>query len=162
MNINIKLNNRLFLIITHFVLVLGAISILWPFFWMISTAVKPTPEILRIPPQLIPSQLDWSHLTGVFRDVPMLRFFFNSILVASIGTIAILITSSLAGFIFAKYDFPGKKFLFFLILATLMVPVQLYMIPLYDIVLKFNLVNTYWGIIFPGIISSFGTFFLKQ
>lgn len=159
---NHKKQINAFAIIVHVILGLGVASILWPFIWMVSTAFKPAPEILLIPPKIIPSQIELSHLINVFRDVPMLRYFFNSIIVSSTGTFVILITASLAGFIFAKYTFPGKQFLFYLILTTLMVPFQLYMIPLFDLMHKLNWVNTYQGIIFPGIISSFGTFFLKQ
>jgi multiple sugar transport system permease protein len=140
----------------------GVLAILWPFVWMVSTAFKPTPEILLIPPKLIPSRIDLSHIIDAFQEVPMARYFLNSIITASVGTISILITSSLSGFIFAKYKFPLKNFLFYLILATLMVPFQFYMIPLFDLMQKLGWVNTYQGIIFPTIISSFGTFFLKQ
>jgi multiple sugar transport system permease protein len=155
-------NDKIFHILTHVILGLGVAAILWPFIWMISTAFKPTPEILLIPPQLIPSRIDFSHIIGAFRQVPMARYFLNSIITASVGTIVILITSSLCGFVFAKYNFPGKKILFYLILATLMVPFQFYMIPLFALMQQLNWVNTYQGIIFPAIISSFGIFFLKQ
>ena len=155
-------NNRLFIILIHIILGLGVAAILWPFIWMVSTAFKPTPEILLIPPKLIPSRIDFSHIINAFHQVPMARFFLNSLIVASIGTFFILITSSLTGFVFAKYNFPGKQFLFYLILATLMVPFQFYMIPLFSMMHQLGWVNTYQGIIFPGIISSFGTFFLKQ
>jgi multiple sugar transport system permease protein len=155
-------NDKLFIVATHVILGLGVAAIMWPFIWMVSTAFKPTPEILLIPPKLIPSRIDFSHMVRAFHEVPMARYFLNSLITASVGTAVILITSSLSGFIFAKYEFPGKKFLFYLILATLMVPFQFYMIPLFALMQKLNWVNTYQGIIFPGIISSFGIFFLKQ
>jgi multiple sugar transport system permease protein len=155
-------NDKIFHILTHVILGLGVAVILWPFIWMISTAFKPTPEILLIPPKLIPSRIDFSHIIGAFQQVPMARYFLNSMITASVGTTVILITSSLCGFVFAKYNFPGKRFLFYLILATLMVPFQFYMIPLFALMQQLNWVNTYQGIIFPAIISSFGIFFLKQ
>lgn len=162
MKISTTSNKNLYLIMTHMILGFGVLAILWPFVWMVSTAFKPTPEILLIPPKLIPSRIDFSHIIDAFQEVPMARYFLNSIITASVGTISILITSSLSGFIFAKYNFPLKNFLFYLILATLMVPFQFYMIPLFDLMQKLGWVNTYQGIIFPTIISSFGTFFLKQ
>jgi multiple sugar transport system permease protein len=155
-------NDRYFKILVHVLLMAGVVIMLWPFVWMVSTAIKPSQEVLLIPPRIIPSYWDWSHFRQVFSEIPMIRYFINSIIVAGIATGSILITSSLTGFIFAKYEFPAKNLLFYAILATLMVPFQFYMIPLYNLMIKLGWVNTYQGIIFPQIISSFGTFFLKQ
>ncbi len=153
---------KIFKVLVHLILMTGVITMIWPFIWMVSTAIKPAEEVLLIPPKIIPSYLDWSHFRDVFSEIPIMRYFLNSIIVAGVGTICILVTSSLTGFIFAKYDFPAKKILFYAILATLMVPFQFYMIPLYSLMIKLGWVNTYQGIIFPQIISSFGIFFLKQ
>ena len=154
--------DRLFKALVHLILMTGVIIMIWPFIWMVSTAIKPAAEVLLIPPKIIPSYLDWSHFRQVFSEIPIFRYFMNSIIVAGVGTVCILITSALTGFVFAKYDFPAKRVLFYAILATLMVPFQFYMIPLYSLMIKLGWVNTYQGIIFPQMISSFGTFFLKQ
>ena len=148
-------------LILNFVLISGGILMVLPFFWMLSTSFKPTEEILSWPPKLLPGRWTLEHYKGLF-EWPFERFFLNSLLVATLSTISILITSSLAGFVFAKHRFVGRNVIFFLFLATAMVPFQCFMVPFYITLVKLHLVNTYLGIVLPMLVMSYGIFFMRQ
>lgn len=143
-------------------LILGAICMLLPFFWMLATSFKPPEEVISWPPSFIPHHPTFMNYFEAFQAAPFHRFFFNSLTVSSISTISIILTSSLSGFIFAKYRFPGKNLIFLLILATSMVPFQSYMIPFYLMVNKLGWINTYQGLALPLLVMSFGIFFMRQ
>lgn len=146
----------------HGVLVLGGLSMVLPFLWMLATSFKPTTDILSWPPQFIPRRWTLAHYVGLFREWPFGRFFLNSLLVATVSTVSILVTSSLAGFVFAKYRFFGKETIFLLFLATAMIPFQCFLIPLYIMLVRLHLVNTYVGIVLPMLVMSYGIFFMRQ
>jgi multiple sugar transport system permease protein len=142
--------------------VLGAALMLLPLVWMVSTSLKPASEVLSWPPQLIPKSPTLDNYRGIFEAAPFGRYFFNSFLVSSLSTLAILATSTLAGFVFAKYSFPLKTLLFVLVLATAMVPFETYMLPLYLLMKDLEWINTYQGLVAPYVIMSFGIFFMRQ
>jgi multiple sugar transport system permease protein len=146
----------------HAVLILGSVLMLIPFLWMISTSFKPAPEILAWPPQLIPKNPTWMNYFSVFATIPILRYLFNSLLIASVSTIFVLATSMIAGYIFAKFHFPGRNILFILVLATAIVPLESYIVPFYLQMIDLKWVNTYQGIIAPFAIMSFGIFLMRQ
>ena len=160
--LNFRLEQRLSKIVTQLILAVSAVVIIFPFFWMISTSLKPDAEILRIPPTLLPIQWNRGFYRELLHDTVFLRFFLNSLIVASTGTVISTFNSLIAGFVFAKFRFRGRNVLFFLILVTIMVPFQCYMIPLYVLAVRASLVDTYAGLIFPIIVSSFGIFFMRQ
>ena len=160
--LSFRTEQRLSRIITHLVLVVASVVIIFPFFWMISTSLKPDAEILRVPPTLLPIQWNSGFYQELLQDTVFLRFFLNSLIVAATGTVISTFNSLIAGFVFAKFRFRGRNILFFLILVTIMVPFQCYMIPLYVLAVRFSLVDTYVGLIFPIIVSSFGIFFMRQ
>jgi multiple sugar transport system permease protein len=143
-------------------LVVSSIVIIFPFFWMIVTSLKSDPEIYRPRPTLVPEKVFFGNYAKLLADASFLRYYWNSIVVAVVGTALSTFSSMIAGFVFAKFRFPAKNFLFFLVLATLMVPFQCYMIPLYDMSVKLGLIDSYVGLIFPIVISSFGIFFIRQ
>lgn len=148
--------------IKHLVLLLGFVVMILPFIWMLSTSLKPADEVLSWPPQLFPKSWTLANYATVFATAPFVRFFINSMLVATISTLSVLLTSTLAGYIFAKFDFPFKKFLFLLILATAMVPLETYMIPLYQRMVQFRWINTFMGLVSPYLVMSYGIFFMRQ
>jgi len=160
--LNFRLEQRLYKTAAHFVLAVSSVVIIFPFFWMISTSLKADAEILRIPPTLLPIQWNRGFYEELLKDTVFLRYFINSLIVASTGTVISTFDSLIAGFIFAKFRFRGRNILFFLILVTIMVPFQCYMIPLYVLAVRYSLVDTYAGLIFPIIVSSFGIFFMRQ
>jgi ABC-type glycerol-3-phosphate transport system permease component len=141
----------------------GAITIFFPFFWMAVTSLKTAPEIQRVPLQIAPDNwLNLSNYIEVFKREPFLRYLLNSAIVASIAAVSSVIVSSLAGFGFAKYRFPGRDFLFLAIVGILMVPFQSVVVPLYEWMNRLGLLDTYLGIVAPDLVSVFGIFLMRQ
>jgi len=160
--VSAKIKKKLNVLGTEVILFVSALLIIFPFFWMISTSLKATPEIMKIPVTILPEHYDFTNYKSLLSDSKFLRYFYNSIVVAVVGTIISTFDSLIAGFVFAKFRFPAKKFMFFLILATLMIPFQCYMIPLYLMSVQLRWIDTYAGLIFPIVVSSFGIFFVRQ
>jgi len=146
----------------HLILLFGTFLMLLPFAWMFLTSFKPTEEVLSWPPVFLPHNWTIVNYVNVFTKWPFHMFFINSISLSTISTISIVITSSLAGYVFSKHSFPGKQTLFFLFLATVMIPAQVYMVPLYISMNQLGLVDTRAGVVFPWLIMSFGIFFMRQ
>jgi multiple sugar transport system permease protein len=144
------------------VLIFGSVIMVLPFIWMLSTSLKPPTEVVSWPPRFVPLHPTLENYQTVFQTVPFHLFFLNSLLMASVSTASILLTSTLAGFVFGKYRFPGRGFLFILILATAMVPFETYMIPLYLIMKDLRFINTFPGLVAPYLIMSYGIFFMRQ
>jgi ABC-type glycerol-3-phosphate transport system permease component len=155
-------SKQLKLALTYVVLSLGALFMLFPIFWMVTTAFKSEAEIFATPVRWLPSTLHWENFTVPLTEKPFARWFFNSILIASSVTLGNLLISSLAGFGFSKYRFPGRGLLFLLILATFMIPLQVTMIPLFFIVKGLGWVNSFWGLIVPIMVDAFGIFLMRQ
>jgi multiple sugar transport system permease protein len=156
------LGARLLTGLAHAILLLGAIFMVLPMFWMLATSFKPAPEIAVWPPILLPQAPTLANYSGVFETAPFARFFANSMGMSLISTVSVAITSLLAGSVFAKYRFPGRTFLFGLIIATAIVPFESYMIPLYLQLNAIGWINTYQGIILPTLFMSFGIFLMRQ
>ena len=138
------------------------ISMVIPFFWMISTSLKPPPEVIAWPPNLIPHAPTWENYTGLLKAAAFHRFFLNSLVVSLLSTISIVFTSALAGFVFSKYRFPLRNLLFLLVLATAMVPLEVYILPLYVQMVRLKWLNSFQGLVAPYLIMSFGIFFMRQ
>ncbi len=151
-------------IVVYGILVAGCLVTLVPFLWMLGTSLKSSTEIIKLPPTLIPERPTLQSYRTIFTDprVPLARFYLNSIVVSFSVVTMILFTSSLAGFVFAKYQFFGKDLLFTLILATMMIPFQVTMIPAYLILARLHLTDSLWGLIIPSATSAFGIFLMKQ
>ncbi|MCC6943014.1 MAG: carbohydrate ABC transporter permease [Thermomicrobiales bacterium] len=142
-------------------LTIGVIFIL-PFLWSISTSLKPVSDLFQVKPSLIPSEIRWQNYRDVFDTVPFLRFYLNSIIVTLGRTVGQVALASMAAFAFAQLRFPGRDALFFILLAGLMVPDQVLIVPRFVLMREFNWLNTYQGLIVPLIFSSFGVFMLRQ
>lgn len=139
-----------------------ALLFLFPFFWLVVTSFKLPDNILNLPPRLWPNPFTLQNYVSALTTIPFFLFFFNTVRYALVSTLAILFTSSLAGFVFAKYKFRGKEFLFALMITTMMVPFQSYMVPLYLLMLNLGAVDTYWGLQLPYLVQAMGTFFMRQ
>jgi ABC-type glycerol-3-phosphate transport system permease component len=141
----------------------GAITIFFPFFWMAITSLKTAPEIQRVPLQIAPDNwLNFANYFEVFKREKFWRYLFNSAVVASIAAVSSLVVSSLAGFGFAKYRFPGRDGFFLAIIGILMVPFQSVVVPLYVWINELGLLDTYAGIVAPDLVSVFGIFLMRQ
>ena len=145
-------------------LLLAALAFVFvlPFLLMLSNAFKTPSEIIKIPPSLVPAQPSLDSFRTVLTEAPYFTWYRNSLVVALSVTGLTLFTSSLAGYIFAKFDFVGKNVLFVLILSTMMIPFPVLLIPTYLIADYLNLLNTLWALIIPGIVSAFGVFLMRQ
>jgi len=136
--------------------------VLFPFYWMFVTAVKPVEEIFAYPPKLWPGAFHFENFSDAIKRDNFLNMFKNSALVTTIATLITVFINLLAGFAFAKYKFKGKEFMFMIVLSTLMIPVQVTMIPNYIIMSKLNLLNTYAGLVLPTCAEAFGLFLSRQ
>jgi putative chitobiose transport system permease protein len=144
---------------------LGAIALLmlFPLFWLISTALKsPTENIFQFPPQLLPNQPTFNNFVRVWQTNPFGRYLFNSTLVAVLTVGLNLLFCALAAYPLARLDFRGREVVFTAIVTTIMIPFQIVMIPLYILTVQLGMRNSYIGIIFPAIASAFGIFLLRQ
>jgi multiple sugar transport system permease protein len=144
-------------------LAIGAVIMVMPFLWMFSTSLRPTGESYKLPPVWLPTSWEFKNYAAVFQSsVPVLTFALNSTLVTASVTLGQVITCSLAGFAFARLRFPGRNILFVILLASLMVPAQVTIIPLFIVMRLMDLVDTLYALILPGLFSAFGVFLLRQ
>lgn len=144
------------------VLLAGGLAMVFPLFWLVSTSLRPAPELLLVPPTLLPEHWTLDNYARVFAAAPMLTFLWNSVVFSTVSTIAILVTSTVAGYVFAKFRFPGNGFLFVLVLATAIVPFEIYMVPLFTQMNGLKLVNKPLGLWLPFLVMSYGIFFMRQ
>jgi multiple sugar transport system permease protein len=143
---------------------LGAIALvmLFPFAWMVATSLTPDAQLFLTPPRLIPSPLQPENYARIAEAFPIWRFVANSLVVAAVSTTLQVSTSALAAYAFARFRFPGRDALFLIYLATLMVPLQVTIVPLFVEMRYLGFVNSYPGLILPAVASAFGTFLLRQ
>ncbi len=149
-------------IITYAVLIIVAVFILFPFFWMISTAFKPNTDIIKRPPIFLPSKPTLVHFQKVFAQVQYFRTLYNSLFVSGMTTLITIFFSTMVGYAIAKYRVVGLNVIFILILSGLMIPPFTIAIPLYIVATQIRMVNTLWGVIIPFSISNFGIFLMRQ
>ena len=149
-------------IVLHVVLVLGAIVALLPMAWMLSASVMPTGEATSYPPRFFPSEITFEHYRQLFTRLDLGRYLFNSAFLAIVVTVTSLVINSLAGYAFAKLRFRGRDRTFRILSLGLVLPVQVAMLPLFLLMKQLGLVNTYWGVIIPGMASIFGIFLIRQ
>jgi multiple sugar transport system permease protein len=146
------------------VLGLGSVVMIGPFYWTLITSFKPQREIFAFPPTWWPAEptLDnWLRLGDL--DVGSFPVFFrNSLVVASTITLTILLTSTLAGYVFAKINFKGRDLIFWFVLALLVVPFSVTLVPSYNLMVRLGLDNSYWALILPIAYSPFGIFLMRQ
>jgi len=146
----------------YVVLIVGAVVMLLPFFWMLSTSFKTLVDAMRIPPIWIPSPLQWQNYPAAWHAAPFARYFFNSFFISSMTMVGEVITCIFAGYAFAKMKFFGKHVLFLLVLATFMIPGHMLLVPSYVLVRGLGWYDTYWALIMPWITSGFGIFLMRQ
>ncbi len=143
-------------------LAVGAFFMVLPFFWMVNASLMTSGEIQRQPPVWLPEVPQVGNYARLLEVMPLPRLYANSLFVTISTTLGVLLTSSLAGFAFAKYQFPGKKILFVMILATMMVPMFVTIIPVFFVIRQLGWINTFQGLIVPGTVSAYGIFLMRQ
>lgn len=149
-------------LLSHFILIVAAIVLMFPFVWMLSGSFKDNLEVVRMPPNLIPDTFNFRNYIEITKYFPIYRFLGNSVAVSLVTTVVQIVVCAMAAFVFAKIPFRGRESLFVLFLITMMIPVQVTMTPLFIVFQKLHLTNTYLGLILPGIFSAYGTFLLRQ
>jgi multiple sugar transport system permease protein len=146
----------------HLVLIVGFIVMVIPFVWMILGSFKTTGELRQTPPTWIPENPTLDNYRDLFDRLNFPRYFFNSALVATVVTVGNLLFASMAGYAFAKLEFPGKRVLFVLVLSTLMIPAFVTFMPLFVLVSNLGLANTHAALILPFLATAFGVFLMRQ
>ena len=148
--------------LTYLALILGSLIMIFPFVWMILTSSKTVPESLAIPPSIFPKQLMFDNFKDAMDSLPFLRLYWNTALMILFRVLCAIVFSSMAGYAFAKLNFKGKNLLFGIVLVQMSLPSQIFIIPQYQMVAHMGLANTVFALVFPGIVSAFGVFFLRQ
>ncbi len=143
-------------------LLFGGIIMVTPFLWMAFASIKTEAEIILIPPTILPRSVTLQNFVSVFNEIPLARYFLNSCINTLGQTLPGIVLVSVTGYVLAKMNFVGKKVMLLIVLATMMVPFHIRLVPLYMMMVDFDWVDTYWAIIIPGIMGPFGVFLFRQ
>ena len=149
-------------VLTYAALILGAIIMVFPFVWMVLTSSKTVPESIDPNFTFFPKQIMGGNFVDAVKSLPFLSLYLNTALMILFRVVCAVAFSSMAGYAFAKLEFKGKKLLFGIVLVQMSLPSQIFIIPQYQMVAKMGLANTIFALVFPGIVSAFGVFFLRQ
>ena len=147
---------------TYLFFIIGSIVMIFPFIWMLLTSFKTVAESMQIPPDFFPAQWIIDNFKDAMASLPFGALYKNTILLIFWRVVCAVAFSSMAGYAFAKLNFKGKNFLFSLVLVQMMLPSQIFITPQYQMLAKMGLTNTIFALVFPGLVSAFGTFFLRQ
>lgn len=150
-------------VIIHLFLLIGACIMILPFLWMVLTSLKTVTESTSLNPFVIlPSKLQWGNFIAVIEQNDFMRLYFNTFAMMILRVFFAVFFSAMAAYAFARLSFPGRDFFFGLVLFQMMVPVQIFVIPQYLMIDKLGMRNTIFALVFPGLVSAFGTFLLRQ
>ncbi|WP_054023279.1 carbohydrate ABC transporter permease [Bacillus sp. FJAT-28004] len=151
---------RLRSLVIYLLLALGVGIMLFPFLWMVATSFKLPQDVYNL--RLIPETITFDNYASIFKKAPFAEWIKNTLIISLIATSTVLIFDTAAGYVLAKFSFAGKQLIFLLIISTLMVPTEMLIIPWYLIANDLGWSDTYWGVLFPGIITAFGIFLMRQ
>lgn len=158
-----KKNEQILRIVKHVVLILGAIAMLIPFAWMILTAFKTNSEAMQINPFVIfPEVWRVDSFKSVLEKMDFIRLYANTLIMIALRILCAVLTATMAGYAFGRLKFRGRDLCFALVLFQMMVPGQIFIIPQYLMVSKINMLNTMFSLVFPGLVTAFGTFLMRQ
>lgn len=149
-------------LVTYASLTVMALAALLPLYWMFTTSLKGQASYLRQPPELFPADPTFANFEQLFANPNMGRWIFNSAFVAGSVTALNIVFASLAGYAFSKLQFPGRRWMFWLYMATMMVPFQVTMFPLFKLMVEWGWVNTYWALIVPAAAWPYNVFLMRQ
>lgn len=154
--------HRLGQVVTYGILTAMAVAALMPIYWMFTTSLKGQASYLKQPPELIPVNPTLENFQQMFANPSMPNWIFNSFFVSISVTLLNIFFASLAGYVFAKLDFPGRQWMFWAYLATMMVPFQVTMFPLFKLMVEWGWVNTFWALIIPAACWPYNVFLMRQ
>ncbi|HLR03156.1 MAG TPA: carbohydrate ABC transporter permease [Virgibacillus sp.] len=157
---NVKRRGGIGKFIIHLLLFSGIIVVAFPFIWMILSSLKSLTDFYNF--SFWPEKLDFSGYKYVFQETDFMRWYWNSFVVAIIVTVSNIIFCSLIGYTLAKFRFRGARAIFILILSTMMIPTEMLVIPWYVLSSDFHWIDSYWGLMFPGMMEAFGIFLMRQ
>ncbi len=149
-------------VIAHVILLIGALSMLVPFIWMLSSSFKSLGEVFLFPPTLFGERIVWENYTEISSRFDYFAYFLNSVKVSAWVVVVQVFTSALAGYVFAKLNFKGRDKIFLLYLATMMIPFHVTVITNFLQMSMYGFVNTLWSLMLPASVSAFGTFMMRQ
>lgn len=155
-------SRRINTMLVYAVLGAGAVLMIFPFLWMLLTSFKSAGESVQIPPTILPEEWLTDNYRRALIALPFIKLYTNTVLLILFRVICAVAFSSAAGFAFAKLKFRGKNLLFSLVIMQMMLPSQIFIIPQYQMLAKMGLTNSIFALVFPGLVSAFGTFFLRQ
>jgi multiple sugar transport system permease protein len=147
---------------TYLLLSLGALIMLLPFWWMLVTSVRLPEEVYSFPPDFWPAHWHWENYQKVIAAAPFARFFLNTLVVATVVTLGNLLFSAMAGYSFARLEFKGRDLVFWLFLASMMIPGQVTMIPVFVLMARLGWIDSYLGLTVPGLVGAYGIFLTRQ
>lgn len=153
---------RLGRLVLHFMLLVAGLAVAFPFYWMIATSLKTHEETMRVPPTLFPQAPTLANYSEVWRAAPFARYFANTVFISVCVTLGVLISASLAAHAFARIRFFGSQVLFMALLATMMIPFEVILIPDYILITRLHWEDTYTALIVPWMASVFAVFLLRQ
>lgn len=149
-------------LLTYIALIVGSVIMIFPFVWMLLTSFKTNAEVMQIPPTILPANWDFSSFSKVVDLLPFGNLYLNTALMIFLRVVCAVVFCSMAGYAFAKLNFKGKNILFTLIIVQQMIPGQIFIIPQYQMIARMGMTDTIFSLVFPGVVSAFGTFFLRQ
>lgn len=152
----------LFRAISQILLTCAALVVLTPFIWMVASALKPASEVLASPPRLVGSSVLWHNFVDAWNYLPFGTFMLNGLLVATLGTIVVVISSAMAAYAFSRIHWHGREGVFLLYIGTLMIPQEVLVVPMFMLMRQLGWVNSYQALIVPWAFTAFGTFLLRQ
>lgn len=159
---NLSTNRKMTMALTYAALIAGSITMIFPFAWMFLTSFKTQAESMAIPPQIFPANWNFDNFAKALESLPFWNLYLNTLLLILFRVICAVVFSSMAGYAFAKLEFPCKNLLFALVLMQMMLPSQIFIIPQYQMLADMGMTNSIFALVFPGLVSAFGTFFLRQ
>ena len=162
MNSSLERTRKLRIGGTYAFFIIGSIVMIFPFVWMFLTSFKTVSESMQIPPTILPSSWSLDNFKDAMASLPFGSLYINTALMIFWRVVCAVVFSSMAGYAFAKLNFKGKNILFSLVLIQMMLPSQIFITPQYQMLARFGLTNTIFALVFPGLVSAFGTFFLRQ
>jgi multiple sugar transport system permease protein len=149
--------------IIYALLILGTVAFVLPFLWMVSTALKDSQEVFTFPPTLWPSSLHWNNFSEGWTVLPFNVFLFNTLLITTLAVLGNMVSCILPAYAFARLEARGKKIAFALMLATMMIPIEVTLVPMFIVFSRLNMVNTFWPLILPAWFGyAYFIFLLRQ
>lgn len=153
---------KIIIVFSYGLLILCAFSMVAPFLWMLATSFMSEGQIFSYPPKFLPSPFILDNFEIVATEMPIVKYFLNSLFVSVVTTVGQVLIASMAGFVFAKFHFKFKEPLFFLILMTMMIPPQVNIVPLFYVMKELHWIDTFQALILPGFFGGFGVFLMRQ